>query len=448
MFKNLSFLRLCVLNAIFYLFSFPLMAQWSTSALSEPRALVGGTYAMGKVFYAGGVKKTTPLVVTSSRVDIFDIATQTWTSHDLSKTRRSIAVAAVAGRVLFVGGDFNNAIFYRQVDIYDIASNTWIETELPEGLTDLTAVVSGNKAYFTGGFDGLFYLKKIHVYDATTNNWTTENLSTDRTLIGATAVGSKIIFAGGLDNSNMIVDKVDIYNGATNAWSTTQIVPARSGIQAVTVGDKAYFIGGWTGTVASKVINIYDNITGTWSSKNMSVARSSPGVAVLGDNIYIAGGAGSGGTTLYKSVEVFNTVTETFGTQEQLSIARSSLVGVSAPDQIFFAGGYKDATNPHNDVVDIRSAVSATFSPKVEKLNIFPSLATDVVLLTLPNITNNNGSVKNIQLIDVAGKQYNVSPDSQGNGQFRLNISQLSAGLYFIKCSDGDKYYTGQFVKM
>jgi hypothetical protein len=56
--------------------------------------------ADNKIFFAGGSSGSSPL----SRVDIFNLTTQTWSTTDLSLPRTNISAVACANKVFFAGG--------------------------------------------------------------------------------------------------------------------------------------------------------------------------------------------------------------------------------------------------------------------------------------------------------------------------------------------------------
>ena len=74
----------------------------------------------------------------------------------------------------------------------------------------------------------------------------------------------------------------------------------------------------------------------------------------------------------------------------------------------------------------------------------YPNPATDFV-----NIKWNNKSDKNfsIKIIDLAGRNIQCENISVGNGQLRLNIFSLNAGVYFYSLSAGNDTQRGTFTK-
>ena len=63
-----------------------------------------------------------------------------------------MAVATVGDKVLFAGGsNYDWVDVTSRVDIYNATTNTWSTAELSVARHDLAAVTLGNKVFFAGG---------------------------------------------------------------------------------------------------------------------------------------------------------------------------------------------------------------------------------------------------------------------------------------------------------
>jgi N-acetylneuraminic acid mutarotase len=229
-----------------------------------------------------------------------------------------MAVGAAGGKILFAGGysatDINGT---SRVDIYDIARNTWSTAELSQPRYDITAVAAGNKILFAGGGHGTNLpggnqnpvgKTVVDIYDASTNTWSVTVLSEARSYLCAATVGDKVFFAGGNNAHADATNKVDVYNTTTNTWSTATLSVPRAGISAVSVNNKVYFAGGFyyppspadTNFTVLNTIDIYDNSTNTWSTASLSEPQGEmAGVAIGGKILWAGGYAGIGGNPTY-----------------------------------------------------------------------------------------------------------------------------------------------------
>jgi hypothetical protein len=205
----------------------------------------------------------------------------------LSQARADITVASVGSKILFAGGYGSQE--YSRVDIYDMATNTWSTAELSLARAWIGAVTAGNKIFFAGGqFDG-FSSNVVDIYDASTNSWTITHLSRGADALAATTVGNKVFFAGG--NWGMYAtDVVDIYDLTGNTWSTATLSTRRNFITAASANNKVYFSGGYDASFKpSNVIDIYDNSTGTWSTSSLQVPRNYHAGVTVNNVVYFAG---------------------------------------------------------------------------------------------------------------------------------------------------------------
>ncbi len=228
----------------------------------------------------------------------------------LSIPRMHIAVASAGDKILFAGGSLGwGAAVYSRVDIYNVTTNTWSAAELSVPRRDIAAVTSANKIFFAGGDggDGAWPLNRIDIYDATTNTWSFMNLARRDEGIAAAAVGNKLLFAGGAYNDHV----VDIYDVANNTWSTFPLPAHMAYATAVTAGNKVYFSGG---SCTSGIV--YDNATDSWSTFPLLQSRQYMAATNVGNKIYWAGGLCN--TFLSCSVEIQDLASGSF-TQQNLS---------------------------------------------------------------------------------------------------------------------------------
>jgi N-acetylneuraminic acid mutarotase len=227
----------------------------------------------------------------------------------LSQSRSEMSVASAGNKILFAGG-WRNVQFSEstRVDIYDVATNTWSTAELSFPRVWIGAIAAGNKIFFAGGQnDGASYYN-VDIYDLATNTWTLSKLSRVADGLAAAAVGNKVFFAGG-NWGIYATGAVDIYDLTTNTWSTASLSVPRNFITAVSSGNKVYFSGGdpWTGQ-KSNVIDIYDNTSNTWSTSTLQVPRVYHAATAMNDILYFAGGSTTGNSPTC-SVETLNTNT-------------------------------------------------------------------------------------------------------------------------------------------
>ncbi|MEO7292369.1 MAG: kelch repeat-containing protein, partial [Ginsengibacter sp.] len=227
------------------------------ATLSETRNAMAVASSGNKILFAGGYTGAGP----SSRVDIYDITTNTWSTAALSKARYDISAAALNNKIYFAGGSTdgpNRTGALSTIDIYDVTTNIWSTAQLsqPRGL--MAAAAAGNKILFAGGYIGIInvadvlFSNRVDIYDATTNQWSTSSLSMARSDLTADAAGNKIYFAGGTNLLNLFdygcTERIDIYDAVASSWSTASLSEAKGGHASIQFNGKIYWAGGRTNT--------------------------------------------------------------------------------------------------------------------------------------------------------------------------------------------------------
>lgn len=211
--------------------------------LSEPRIPAVGA-AGNKIVFAGGWNGVFCQIYyykSSAVVDVYDKISRVWTTAQLSNERGDISVATLGNKIFFAGGvnweNYQSPQWsgnYDNVDIYDVATNTWSVAHLSKARQGICATVVGSKVIFAGGT----YFTKISafnnpvsnvsdvvdIYDATTNSWSVAKLSVARTGISAVVTGNNVYFAGGYNSAGIQdVDVADVYNATNNTWQPSTL---------------------------------------------------------------------------------------------------------------------------------------------------------------------------------------------------------------------------------
>ena len=270
------------------------------SIKTKVNQLIHGIYQFElKVTDNGGLSsKDTVVITVTGECTITN--TQLNPFGTLSEARYGMVSASAGNKILFAGGATSNSGSTR-VDIYDISTNSWSIAELSIGRDNMTAGAVGNKIFFAGGYSDVNHVStRVDIYDAGNNTWSTAELSEGRAILASATAGNKILFAGGYKSDGS--DRVDIYDNSTNTWSTASLSQARWGLSAISAGNKIYIAGGEArgvggpGPGGSDIVNtidIYDALTNTWSVSTLGEAKGyMPGIAVEG-KIYWAGGTSS-----------------------------------------------------------------------------------------------------------------------------------------------------------
>ena len=247
-----------------------------------------------------------------------------------------------------------------RVDIYDINANSWSTAELSEARGDFSVVTSGDKIFFAGGWVGDWWglplvFTNVDIYDAATDSWSVKHLSEPRTSIGTAAVGNKVFFAGGIDNGRQASSKVDIYDTQTNSWSTSALSEPRTNISTQIAENKIYFAGGSWG-VPRATVDVYDIHTGSWSVSSMTEPKSHMASFATGSKIFWAGGESVNNQGQHTSalVEIKDVLTQssTFSSLSEPKLWRGNHKAVVKNNQIIFFTGNGGVMSNKFDIYD------------------------------------------------------------------------------------------------
>ncbi|TMI61308.1 MAG: hypothetical protein E6H07_19800 [Bacteroidetes bacterium] len=319
--------------------------------LSKPRMELATASVGNKIFFAGGYTREGPSAwAGESRVDIYDINSNSWSVAELSVARHGIAAVSAGNKVFFAGGHTSfygdvDISEYATVDIYDAATNSWSVASLSEPRGYISATTIGNKVFFAGGywiesFATFHYSNKVDIYDLSTNTWSTATLSEGRTSISAVAINNKVYFAGGETGlwtigGHQLFDKIDVYDLTTNSWSVSTLDEPKVRMGGFAVNDKIYWAGGENsqGTVCK--VEVRNANTQATSFDYLSHPTTAE-YAVLKDNKILF-------TNLWQHFDLYNLNTNTWYTG-LLPIKRSEAGLISVNNKIYLAGGWAHET--------------------------------------------------------------------------------------------------------
>jgi N-acetylneuraminic acid mutarotase len=245
--------------------------SWSLVNFTNARGGMAVESLENKIFFAGGYEKRydslvqscdddgnncvmVPAIVPVSRIDIYDLSTNSWSVANLSEPRSGITTAVVGNKILFAGGVSGNPT---RVDIYDASSNNWSTAQVSAPVYDeprkKRAHVAGNKVLFTR-----LWSKIVDIYDAGNNSWSTAEMSqpNGQTDYLVAIKGNKIVFFTVFDLED-ISKNIDIYDASINTWCHALLNRSlvRSGI--IASGNKIYIAGGFA---KSNPNGVYDQI--------------------------------------------------------------------------------------------------------------------------------------------------------------------------------------------
>ena len=248
-------------------------------------------------------------------VEIYDIATDQWTSGPPIPTRRGyIGAALLDGWIYVVGGKT-------------------IRTAAEKAAT-------GDDTHFITN-------DSMEALDLRTQTWSClEPLPAPRAALNAAACRGKIYAIGGchMDRGGDPFDHVDIFDPASGHWEPGVPLPLQVwGLAAVTVDDKIYVMGGGGHGGLKNDLHAFDPDKNQWTAlATMPTARSDLSAIALDRKIYAIGGKSGAPDEAWGCtgcVEIYDIATDTWSTDTPMPQKKAWLAATATQGRIFAMGG-------------------------------------------------------------------------------------------------------------
>ncbi|MBI4500377.1 MAG: galactose oxidase [Gemmatimonadetes bacterium] len=280
---------------------------WSTAArLPEPLQEISAATLHGRVYVIGGINTKNEATRTVYR---YDPAGDRWERlHDFPDYRHHMPLAVLNDSLYTLGG-YSPPGFtpVGMVLVYDETRDAWLgRAFLPEPRgASAAAAVAGRIVVVGGtGMDGK-HLDSIAIYDPATDEWRHgAPIPTLRDHLTAGAVGDILYAIGGRRSQNF--DVVEAYDLKNDRWAARAGMPSRrGGLGSAVLGGQIYTVGGENPDVFENHER-YDPAADRWTTLSpLPTPRHGLGVTTIGQKIYVIGGGPKAGFAQTDVVEVF-----------------------------------------------------------------------------------------------------------------------------------------------
>lgn len=276
-----------------------------------------GTHGGGTVFDVNG-KVYWDASTTSSGVDVYDPATNGWTSGPPHVTRRFSHVSgAINGAPLSAGG-YTTTSALNTTEYMDEKGNRWAPRANMFAMTyTASAAVLNGEWYVVGGLLATKTISTVQKYTPGDYWLTASSMPTPRGNLAVASIGTAVSAMGGrLPNSTTPLATHEAYNPLTGNWITLAPLPsARWGAAAAAIGGTVYLIGGFTGdsgTTATSTVYAYSPVSNSWATKaSAPTPMGFVSAAVVQGAIYVSLGT-DGSTFSGKKVYRYNPVADSW----------------------------------------------------------------------------------------------------------------------------------------
>lgn len=297
--------------------------------------------------------------------------------NDLPQERMGASVAVMNDKIYIFGGASNGTdaikgTKHNNTYEYDIATNLWTEKKsMPTIRAGASASVVNGKIYVIGGYydegSNRKRSNKVEVYDPSNDTWeVVASIPTERSWATSAVVGDEIYVFGGGQNANTAgtsskaIASVECYNTLTDTWTTKPNMPyPTAGLTSAVINGKVYLFGGNDYKTSTSSIYEYDPTNDFWAYKSSITGIGSMGTSVYNDKVFLLGGAKNVTKDLSALVEVYDPITNSLSSFNNLTFPRTQAVSVVIDNQLFIIGG----TNGSNAI----KTVEMFSFPKIEE---------------------------------------------------------------------------------
>ena len=299
-----------------------------------------------KIYFWGGKDSTG---VVTSTLDIYDpdaeIADRFNTQSTSGGTARFDHTAiAYQGKIYFWGGKLNAISRLDTMDIYDIASDSWSTGTL--GGTERSnhsAVLVDGKIHYFGGTNLSGKLSTVDIYDIASDSWLLGPPGLEVRSDHSSSLVSDVMYAwGGRDSQETVLNSLVVY--PTDQWlQGSSGGTARSHASVSESDGKLFFWGGDTlplGGNSSDLLDIYDIGSDSWSSGLSGGGSRREHVSLeLDGKIYHWGGLSQVGEAALDTLDIYDIASKSWSSGFSGGRARSGHIGLVTDSGFYFWGG-------------------------------------------------------------------------------------------------------------
>ncbi len=280
----------------------------------------------------------------------------TWAAkRSLSPYRYSMVAGTINGIIYVVGGVHTNGTTSRglsRVDAYNVATDTWSQMASMPGVREAPngASVINGKLYVTGGLNNQRTAaglpkptKTLFVYNPGTNSWARKADMPQAGGFGAQGVinGKLYVYVPPIRPFADTDQQFYRYNPATDTW-VRRAVPPVPGDETLTGGTGGAINGKFYLAGLDSRLHVYDPTNDTWKTRaSMSEPRSGMVAAVLNGKLFLVGGASGFSSDVgpMPEFEAYNPLTDRWTLKTPLPFGTLQGAAVSAGGKIFYIAG-------------------------------------------------------------------------------------------------------------
>ncbi|MBI4629017.1 MAG: galactose oxidase [Candidatus Rokubacteria bacterium] len=269
-----------------------------------------------------------------------------WTARaPMPTARQEVAVAALDGRVVVIGGFGASRSPVATVEAYDPATDRWeTRAPLPVPLHHAAAAVVGGRLFVAGGFTGGAVSwtpqRTVYEYDAARGSWATRApLRTARGGLALVALGGRLHAVGG--DTGRVTGAHEVYDPAADRWTEAPPMPtARDHLAAVAFQGRLWALGGRTSFLGTQyaAVEIYDPAGDRWTEgPPLPIGRGGLAAAAVGDRVFVFGGEAP--LRIFSAAEMYEVAGRRWIGKDPMRTPRHGIGAAVVGGRVYVPGG-------------------------------------------------------------------------------------------------------------
>ncbi len=320
--------RLALLIPTLLLASSPALAQFRAGYLPDYREHGSAAASSQHFAYVGGNRFGAPL----DTVLLLDWNTQLWSELTLSEPKNHTASVIADDRLIVAGGllSGSGSPLSDVVELIDLTTGVREIEHLPIRVRNAHIACFDDQVFVAGGASTSSVISGVQVLNLTTRTWSFQSLPAFAGIFADSAATDRWLALAGGGGGPLLPDgpwTLHLYDHQIGSWSELRMPHHHRGASAAIVDDRLYVAGGCPSFTDPRLIDVYDLVDKEWST----ILAPTPGnnFHSFGLGPYMVLAAGSLSSTVLGTVDVYNTLTETWTTHDLSHLATARELAVS-----------------------------------------------------------------------------------------------------------------------